>query len=170
MTAQPPTYDPATLTHLSGAMNFEGRGAGGQACAHWAAALVLDLRGAELAFGTFEPLPPEQRTGAAGESTVPFIHAWVEWRGWVYAPTLIRALGGRLVPIEREAYYRANGARDVRVLPRARFDAIARRWGLSAAFRHRSARAGNGDLLAELLAAAGVRYTTSADRTLLPAP
>lgn len=155
-----------SLRHLRGAIAFEaGQGA---TCMHRAAALALDLPRAEIYFGTFRPASPEEVASNPRASPEPFIHAWVEWEGRVFAPTLVEKLGG-LHPINRQHYYETNSPRDVHKLPRAEFDKIARRFRLSAAFRHLKARAGHGEYVDAMLTAAGVKWKESERGTILPA-
>jgi len=73
-------------------------------CFHHSAALVLDIPGSYLMIGDFH---------GGGER---MIHAWVEHRGVVYAPSLIHTLG-HIGPLDKSGYYEVNDARDVRCLP-----------------------------------------------------
>lgn len=157
------------LRYLSGAMTFVGKSPGGGACVQRAAALTLDLREALLTFGTFvHPITSPEDAAQPGRHDSPFIHAWVEWQGAVYAPTLMERHGTVLRPIEPADYYRVNNATNIRRTPREAFDKVARRYRLAAAFKHGSARAGSGEITEALLAAAGVRWTLTPDRALIP--
>jgi hypothetical protein len=153
--------------HLSAALAYSGRGGLGS-CVLRSVALALDLRSAVLTFGTMRAATDEEATYIANASRVPFIHCWLELDGRVIAPTTIERTAGVLVPMSRESYYDLNGVSDVRPVPRDKFDAIARRFRLSAAFRHTSPRAGNGEITEALLAAAKVRYVLGEHRALLP--
>lgn len=87
-------------------------------CFHYSAALCLDLANSYVMLGTFRAATDEERKTIPGASPVPFIHCWVELSGLVLAPTLIRAMGGQLIPIERDRYYAANAATNVHAIPR----------------------------------------------------
>lgn len=152
--------------HVRGAMAFESDS--GANCMQRAAALALDLPGAEIVFGTLKAADPQMIATNPKASPIPFVHAWIEWRGDVYAPTLIERMGG-LRAINRESYYRENEPRDVRRLSREDFDKIAKRFALSAAFRHHKQRAGKGEYVDAMLEAAGVKWTLSPWGTILPA-
>jgi hypothetical protein len=156
------------LPHLSAALAFRGRGGSGS-CTLRSYALALDLRLAVITFGTFRAATDDEAAQIGPRaSREPFIHCWVEVGDKVLAPTTIERTGGVLVPMGRESYYDVNGARDIRPVPRDAFEAIARRYRLSAALRHGSARAGSGDIAGALLEAAGVRYRLGEHRALLP--
>lgn len=159
------------LPHLNAAMAYKGRD-GSNSCVQRSVALALDLRGSVVTFGTLRAATPEQIEAGevpANASRVPFIHCWVERGDTLYAPTTVERTGGCLVPMKREAYYELNGARDVRRVPLHDFRRIARRFGLSAALKHKSQRFGDGKVTEALLDAAGVRYVLSENRSLLPA-
>jgi hypothetical protein len=166
----PRTFHPSELRYLSAATDYSGSGPNRQACIQWAAALTLDLRASRaiLTFGTLRPGTPEERFTDPRVSDVPFIHAWVEVGDWMYAPTLLERLG-EIRPFPCVDYYRVNEVRDVCRVPRDKFDAIVKRFGLAAALKHRSKRAGSGELADALLQAAGVRYILSEHRSVLPA-
>lgn len=150
--------------HLIGAMKMEGAPGMGL-CVHRAAGMVLDTPGAELVFGVFEPVDPA--TAAPGESTEPFIHAWVEWRGMVYAPTLIEKTGG-LHPMERDGYYAVNGARDIHRLPRPALLKVAKAIGLSRHLLKQVPTKGFASVGQTLLDAAGMSYRATHNGALLP--
>jgi len=73
-------------------------------CFHWSAAIMLDveLSGVELCIAILH-----------GD----LIHAWVEYQGHVFAPTLIERMGS-LHPIPVPLYYRENRVRNVKRLTR----------------------------------------------------
>lgn len=165
----PPPIAIPGLKHLNSALNYEARVHNTATCIQRSTALAMDLNGSHMVFGTFRPGDAEERAKSPEVSTVPFIHAWVEWRGWVYAPTTLEKTRMALVPFNPVDYYRANGARDIRRVPRELFKAIVRKYELSSAFRHNRDRAGSGEVSEALLRAAGVKYRISDQRTILPA-
>lgn len=158
-----------TLTHLAASLRFKSRTGATGTCVQRAAALMLDLRNAMLMFGVLRAATAEELAKNPDASPVPFIHAWVEWHGDVYAPSTMEKFKGELVPIPRDAYYSANQIRQTWSLEAKPFGVIAKRYGLSAAFRHGKDRAGDGEITDALLKAAGVKYRLSERRTLLPA-
>lgn len=153
--------------HLSAALAFSGRNGLGS-CVLRSIALALDLRLAVITFGTIRAATDEEAETIPNASREPFIHCWIEVGDKVLAPTTIERVGGLLLPMKRTAYYETNGVSDVCPVPRASFDAIARRFRLSSALRHGKQRAGDGEITALLLAAAGVRYVLGEHRGLLP--
>jgi len=156
------------LRHLSAALVYVGR-AGQGSCVQRSMALALDLPKLVMTFGVLAGVRDEEiREVEESSSREPFIHAWCEAHGMVIAPTLIERTGGLLVPMTRESYYRVNGVSDVWPVPRAAFNAIARRHGLSSALRHGSNRFGSIPVSEAMLAAAGVRYRLGENRALLP--
>ena len=158
-----------TLPHLKAAMVYQTAN-GSNTCVQRAAALMLDLTGATLVFGLMRPATAEERERIGEKaSPVPFIHAWVEYRGELLAPTLIETFGDlRALPVE--VYYGANGIKTTWRLEHKAFMQIARRYKLSSAFKHQSARAGDGMVADALLRSAGVKYVLSDRRTILPSP
>lgn len=92
------------LTYLSLAREKLVRPSGLGLCFHDSAALVLDVPGSDLVIGDLH---------GGGER---MLHAWVEHRGMVYAPSMI-ATFGYLGPIDLSQYYSANDARDIHRLP-----------------------------------------------------
>jgi hypothetical protein len=124
--------------HLKAAMHLKGS-AGGNACVQRSAALMLDLTGATLVFGVLRAATPEERARIGDNaSPVPFIHAWVEYRGELLAPTLIETFG-ELRPLPVELYYGENGVKRTWRLEHKAFMQVARRYRLASAFRHGSA-------------------------------
>jgi hypothetical protein len=158
-----------TLTHLASALTFKSRTGNTGTCVQRAAALMLDLRNATLMFGVVRAATPEELEKNPDASPVPFIHAWVEWRGDVYSPSSIEKFKGELLPLPKDVYYRANAVSRTWPLEPKAFQAVAKRFGLSAAFRHGKDRAGDGAVTDALLKAAGVKWKLSERRTLLPA-
>jgi len=141
---------------------------GQKLCIHRAAAFVLDMPGSELCFGTLRAATPLERLQQPGASPVPFIHAWGEYKGKVYAPTTIEAMGG-LVPINRELYYDVNGIKDVHRLSRKDVLRISGEIGFSAHVRHGKPTRGGVSVGAAFLSAAGVQWVDGDDGGILPA-
>jgi hypothetical protein len=157
----------ADCRHLSAALAFKGRNGMGS-CVLRSVALALDLPRAVITFGTIRAANEAEIATIPNASLVPFIHCWLEVDDVVIAPTTLERTAGVLVAMDRKSYYETNGVYSVRPVPRAAFDAIARRFRLSAAFRHGSGRAGKGNVAEALLAAANVRYVLGEHRALLP--
>jgi hypothetical protein len=130
-------------------------------------ALMLDLPGATLVYGVVKASTPEELAKSNNSSPVPFIHAWVEYQGKVFAPTLIERFGS-LHSIAKEAYYETNGVTTTWRLESAAFMSVAKRFKLASAFKHGSARPGKGEVTEAFLNAAKVRYKLSDRRTVLP--
>jgi hypothetical protein len=137
-------------------------------CVHRSAALCYDLPGSQLVFGTFTAATSEQREAMPEASDCAFIHAWVEYKGRVYAPTTIEHFGG-LVGMDKVGYYKVNGAHNMRRMTRRHLVALFRltpelleqlQFGIMPA-RH-------GLLVDTLLKAAKVSYRVSADGGLVP--
>lgn len=144
------------IAHLTGSQGL---------CIHRSAAMVLDLPGAVLCFGVFRAATLQERAENPLASCEPFIHAWVEYRGSVYAPTTIERFGG-LTPMSMQDYYDANGATGIRRMTRPELLKISGNIGLSAHFRlGKPARASVGGTL---LDAVGMRYRISPEGGLLP--
>jgi hypothetical protein len=157
------------LTHLSAAMSLSGTVPGTGTCFHRSAALMLDLPAdAVMVFGVLRAATPEEIEKMPNASPVPFIHSWVEFRGMLLAPTTMERTGGELRPMPLEDYYTVNAITRTWRLTSTPFQQVARRFKLSAAFKHGSARAGKGEIIDALLQAAGVRYKLSERRTVLP--
>jgi hypothetical protein len=114
-------------------------------CFHWSAALVLDvdLPDVDLCIGILH----EQ-----------LIHAWVEYGGNVYAPTLIPRMGDKLVPIPKDFYYAENLVREVKRLTHEQIEGIPN-------IKHHLTTGealGPGRALGdELMAMAGIRWKTT---------
>jgi len=137
-------------------------------CIHRSAAFVFDVPGANLVFGTFEPRPAIERE--PGDSAVPFIHAWAEYRGCVYAPTTIERTGGALIAQNRAGYYAVNRAHDFRILTRPQLLRLDRQFGLRRVLRLADASCRGGvSFGATLLDAAMVDWKDSKDGGVIPA-
>jgi hypothetical protein len=102
------------LKVLSAAMKL--RGPKGM-CFHRSVALAMDLPSSAVVVATLRAATPEEQVGHPERSTVPFIHAWVEFQDKLMAPSTIEQMGG-LVFMQPRNYYEVNGARDIRRLPR----------------------------------------------------
>jgi hypothetical protein len=151
--------------HLNGAMlmvGIEGTGL----CIHRAAGFVLDTPGSELCFGTFDPATDEARAKNPLLADEPFIHAWAEHNGLVYAPTTIEKAGNKLVPMGRDYYYGMNGARDIKRLSRRQLLTISGEINLSAHLR--KGVPAKKSVGATLLDAAGVEWMDSPTGGLIP--
>jgi hypothetical protein len=133
---------------------------GQRLCIHESAGFVMDVPGATLCFGTFRASTPEEIAADPNNSPIPFIHAWAEWQGLVWSPTIMSTC-----PIE--AYYEANGATDIKRLTRPALLAVARRIGLSRHLRLGVPTKGGASVGQSLLEAAGKEYRTI-DNALLP--
>jgi hypothetical protein len=144
---------------------LELKGSGGL-CFHRAAAFVFDVPGAVMVFGTLAGV--DEAEAGPTDSTVPFIHAWAEWRGVVYAPTTIEATGGLLRPIDRALYYRVNGVTDVRTLTRAQLLRLDRQLALKRVLRAGGPCRGGASFGASLLDAAGVPWKAGPGDGVLP--
>lgn len=119
------------MKHLVGALQMTAKNG---LCIHLSAALVMDVPGSMLCAGTFNAATPEQAATIPAASPVPFIHAWAEYRGKIFAPTLIKRLGG-LFPVDAQEYFAINGARDIHRLARPELLRLAKAIGLSAHLR-----------------------------------
>lgn len=116
--------------HLRGAMRLTGpRGM----CFHRASGLVLDLPPATLAVGTLPAALSEQQHRNPDLSKVDFIHAWVEVKDVVYAPTLIERSMQMGTPwiFPKEEYYEANSPRNIRTMTRARLKRLSIQFGIA---------------------------------------
>lgn len=158
---------PKKYPHLNGAMLLTGNTGTGM-CIHRSAAFVLDVPGSELCFGTLAPARPEEinATPHLKLSAVPFIHAWVEWNGKVYSPSMIEYDEGKLLPIDREFYYRTRGVSDIHRLNRKTVIHLSGKIGLSAHLKH--GKPNKLSVGGTLLDAAGVKWQMSEDGGLIP--
>ena len=155
------------MPHLSSAVAFESNGLG--ACFYRAAAFVLDAPGADLCLGTFAGGTEEELRANPSGSRHDFIHAWVEARGDVYAPSMLSKSNDFMGPIPRDRYYEANGARDIKRLTRSEVLRLSGEIGLSAHLRRHKPLKGGKRVAEVLLEAAGVNYMVK-DGGVLPAP
>jgi hypothetical protein len=151
---------PKKMPHLRGAKKLVGH-PGQKLCVHESAAFVLDVPGAVLCIGTFRASTPEEIAATPNASPVPFIHAWAEWGGLVWSPTAMRTCSP-------DAYYAANGARDIKRLPRPVLLKIAREIDLSRHLRLGYPTRDNASVSGALLQAAGVPYRIE-NHAILPA-
>lgn len=154
------------LPHMVGAMTMEGA-PGMSLCVHRAAGFVLDTPGAVLCFGTFRAATDEEAATIPNASREPFIHAWAEWRGLVYAPTTIEATGG-LHPMNREGYYAVNGATDIVRMPRPALLKVAKQIGLQRHLLKHVPTKGGVSVGQTILAAAGVKFRVTPEGGLVP--
>lgn len=137
-------------------------------CFHRSVALVLDVPGAVLRFGTFRAATAdEQRAIGPGASRVPFIHCWVEYKGAVWAPSLIDTMGG-LKPMLPEEYYAINGARDLKFMPRPEVLALSRQFGFAAHLRRGKDLPTGVSFGGVLLAAAGIEWEATPEGGTVP--
>jgi hypothetical protein len=163
MMGRPPKLPPLKLLQQAMGLKTE-RGA----CIHRSAAFVFDVPGSSLIFATVRGATPEEREAIPEASPVPFIHAWAEYKGWVYAPTTIERAGG-FGAMDRAEYYRLNGARDFRILTRPMLLRLDRQHGLKHALK-RGGPAKSGESFGGLLLdAAGVEWAII-DGGLVPRP
>jgi hypothetical protein len=150
---------PAKLPHLIGAMNLSGpRGL----CFHRAVGFVLDVgppNPATLVIGRIREANDEEKAVLGPDaSPTPFIHAWCEWRGELFAPTTIERAGGALFPIPRELYLNRNGAKVLATMTRGQIKALDREFGFSAHLRKFKPIRGGASFGAVLLERAGVAW------------
>lgn len=157
---------PSKMPHLEGALRLSGpRGM----CFHRATAFVLDVPAAALCFGTFRAATEAEieRFGDIA-SREPFIHAWVQWRGQVYAPSTIERLGG-LFPFDRMEYYRLNDMKDFRRLNRIDVLRLSRQHGFSAHLKKFKPLKGDAQFGAVLMDAAGIAWRLTDEGGVVPA-
>lgn len=149
---------PANLPHLLGAMNLEGpRGL----CFHRAVGFMLDVGPPKLptlVIGRVREANEEERAKLGDNaSPTPFIHAWCEWQGMVFAPTLIEAMNG-LFPVDPVMYLERNGAKELARLTRGDVKRLDRLHGYSAHLRKFTPLKGGESFGGSLLKAAGVQW------------
>jgi len=159
---------PKNLPHLKSAVDFKATNGVSNCCFHRAAAFVLDVPGSVLCMGTLRAADEQERLEIANASPVPFIHAWCEFDGLVYAPTTIERMGNRLVPFHRDAYYTMNGISDVRTLTRKELLTLSGKVGLSAHLKH-FRPLHDGAKISVLLDAAGIKWEISENGGIIPA-
>jgi hypothetical protein len=135
-------------------------------CIHRSAAFVFDAPGSILVFGTIQPV--ERSEAVEGDSAVPFIHCWAEYRGHVIAPTTIERTGGKLCPLTKAGYYAINGVCDVHTLTRPQLLALDRQHGLRRALRLNTECRSGASFGGTLLDAAGVAWKDYGDGGVVP--
>jgi len=135
-------------------------------CMHRSAAFVFDVPGAILVFGTIQP--KERSELLEGDSEVPFIHCWAEYRGNVVAPTTIEQANGQLVAQNKAGYYAINGISDVHTLTRPALLALDRLHGFRRALRLNTDLRTGASFGATLLEAAGVAWKDYGDGGVVP--
>jgi hypothetical protein len=155
-----------TYKHLKAAMRFTGDQG---PCFHRAAALVLDLPGSELCMGTFRAATEEELKISPNSSDEPFIHAWVEHNGVVYAPTTIEAAGMALRPFTTAYYYGENGAKDIHRLSRKDLISLSGKYGISQFLLHSKPLKEGASFGAILMDAAGLKWKDSEKGGIIPA-
>jgi hypothetical protein len=137
-------------------------------CFFRAVALVLDVPQAKLMVGTFRAATPEEQAASPEVSPVPFIHAWTEIHGAVFAPTTYESCNAQLVPFDLVDYYQRNGTRDVVCMDRARLLRLSRKYGLDKYILYGAPLEGNLKFASVILDELGVRHRMSTDNGLLP--
>lgn len=137
-------------------------------CFHRAYAMCLDLPGSKLCIGTFKPGTPEECAADPRVSDVPFLHAWVEWKGKAFAPTTLERTGGEFYAMDPQSYYRVNGARQIRKLSRPTVKAITDE-AIRDQLLHGKRPPVDGYLVARLLQAAKIPHKVVDDGGVLPA-
>lgn len=146
---------PAKMPHLEGALRLSGpRGL----CFHRAVGFVLDVIPATLVIGRIREANEEERR-VLGEdaSPTPFIHAWCEWRGLLWAPTTMERAGG-LFPVPRAMYLERNGAKVLATMSRGEVMRLSREWGFSQHLRKFKPLVGGVSFGSILLERAGVPW------------
>lgn len=156
---------PKRLRHLEGAMRLTGpRGM----CFHRSVALVLDVPGAELCFGTFRAATDDEaRAIGPLASRRPFIHCWVEYKGLAWAPSLIDTMGG-LKPMRPDEYYKVNGASNIVVMRRPAVLALSRRHGFISHLRYGKELRPGVSFGTVLLEAAGIEWEVTPEGGVIP--
>jgi hypothetical protein len=132
-------------------------------CFYRAAALVLDLPGSEMLFGTFDGAPADEVAKDPRHSPVPFIHSWVEWHGQALAPTLFERDRPPFM-MDRAGYYRANNARNLHRLTRVAVRRVAAASGFHDWLQGKPIMG----IPTALLAAAGVKWRADPGGGVLP--
>jgi hypothetical protein len=154
------------LRHFQRAVRFVATNQRSGCCFHRAAAFVLDVPGAELCVGIVRAATLAEQARIPNASRVPFVHAWAELRGSVFALTLFESHGLR--PIPASLYYEENGVSGVRRLARRDVLRLSGEYGISAALRHGGALRGDAKLGTVILDAAGLPYRVTPDGVPLP--
>jgi hypothetical protein len=150
--------------HLFGVLDLEGMPGLGM-CIHRAAAFVLDVPGSFMIMAVCEPATDEERRINPLASGEPFIHAWGEYRGGVFAPTKLQRGGVELIP--RSVYYDFQRPTLTRPILRPALLKISGEIGLSAHLRKGvPAKASVGETF---LNHVGIAWKLSEDGGLIPA-
>ena len=93
-------------------------------CFHLSVALCADWPSSIVVIGVLADGPSRGIT-EPDASPCPFYHCWVEYKGQVFAPTLVERTG-RLFPIPQKQYYNINGAHNMRRISRRDLMALLR--------------------------------------------
>jgi hypothetical protein len=158
-----------TLKHLGASLGYKSRSGKGGMCFLRATALVLDMPGAELCIGTFDGVKNLQEALAfPGATNGDLIHAWVENKGMVFAPSMISDTNKAFGPLDRALYYGENNARDVCRMTRAEVLKLSGQLGFSSYIRKGTALKNGGTVSVAVLIASGVKYVENADGTITP--
>lgn len=146
---------PAKLPHLLGAMRLSGpRGL----CFHRAVGFVLDVVPATLVIGRIREANEQEKAALGPDaSPTPFIHAWCEWKGDLFAPTTIERAGG-LFPMPRQLYLERNDARVLATMTRGEVKRLDKEFGFSEHLRKFKPLKGDASFGAILLERAGVPW------------
>jgi hypothetical protein len=151
--------------HLFGVLDLEGMPGLGM-CIHRAAAFVLDVPGSTMILAVCEPATDEERRINPLASGEPFIHAWAEYKGEVFAPTKLRRGGVQLIP--RAVYYDFQRPTLTRPVTRPEVLKISGEIGLSAHLRKGvPAKTSVGEAF---LNHSGIPWTVSSEGGLIPLP
>ena len=141
-------------------------------CFHRAAGLVLDFPPATLAVGTLPAVTAEQQQLVPEASSVDFLHAWVEVKDWVYAPTLIERSEEDGTPwaVPKEIYYAINAPRNVSHLSRATLKKLSVEYGMARHLTHFTSLKHGAKFGDIILNAMGIEYVVTSTGGVLPAP
>lgn len=161
----------SNFRHLIPAMSL--RGSQGM-CIHRSVALVLDVPRSELVFGVFNNFAtPEEAAEiiANGQlpSREPFVHAWMEHQGVVFAPTTIERMNGELIPQHRRGYYDINKATRIKRLGRGVVQALVQQYDFLPVLRGERLPHNGVSFGTVFLDAANVKWKASADGGVIPA-
>ncbi len=126
-------------------------------CFHWSTALCLDIAGSEIVIGTLAGATVEEAIANPNATFDPFLHAWVEYHGRVFAPTTIKVFGG-LSPMNRAEYYATNGIADTLRLSQSQLLEAFKGLGLVAHLTRRAPLRKGVRFVPRLLAKAGVAW------------
>jgi hypothetical protein len=160
---------PNNLPTLRSALRLKSPTGNGM-CFHWSVAMCIDLPGSEVVIATFRAATPEERKDIPNASDVPFLHAFVEWQGQVFAPTTLARTGGQFAAMNPAEYYAKNGATNVRRVSRRTIRKhVADGFVMQQLLGGPSPQAPTGYLVERLLKAAGVKYLVTRDGGVVPA-